>query len=186
MALNLRVSNIGHERFLKVPWVGGPETHEDILADHPGQLGITLCSPFHGDYVGGKVSQKDLNRLEAIGNRKSNKALAKARDEWLVQRDAAARAGDSPFWGPSAFQAPRATNSLAVTPLHQLTWRQSMSTSSTSETSHFSGQLGVGVGRSFLGASISGKYDKAVATMQDVSSCTFLVTARRSGLETLC
>ncbi|KAF4944938.1 hypothetical protein FGADI_12329 [Fusarium gaditjirri] len=144
MALSLPVTDIGHERFLKVPWVGGPETHEDVFADHPGQLSIELCSPFHGDYIGGKVSQKDLNRLEAIGNRKSNKALAKARDEWLVQRDAAAKAGDSPFWGPSAFQAPCATNSLAVTPLHQLIWRQSMSTSSTSETSHFSGQLGMG------------------------------------------
>ncbi|KAF5632066.1 hypothetical protein F52700_6584 [Fusarium sp. NRRL 52700] len=123
MALNLRVTDIDHERFLKVPWVGGPETHEDVLTDHPDQLGIQLCSPFHGDYIGGKVSQKALNRLEAIGNQDPYKALAKARDEWIVQRDAAAKAG----------------------------------------------QLGVGVGTSFLGASISGKYDKAVATMQDTS-----------------
>ncbi|KIW09868.1 hypothetical protein PV08_11969 [Exophiala spinifera] len=135
-----------------VPWGGFPLCHGEDFDKFPV---APLFMPFHSTVPDDAQVHADLDGLATV-------------TDWRHALKTRRHGCQCPFWGPSAF----ATDNLhpdthvVLEPLQRTTYARSISPVLSSNSSHFSAQLGGGVGNEYLSVTVSGKYDRVVADTQ--------------------
>ncbi|KAF5009285.1 hypothetical protein FDECE_4497 [Fusarium decemcellulare] len=162
MELQLPMRDFCHRSSLRLPYFQPPEGIKPSARQD-----IAFFMSFHGESHNGSVGDDDLDAINAV---RGDNSWTLTRDSWLAGRSSAKTAGDSPFWGPSAFQPAGGFESLKFTSISKTIWKQAITTEAKRDSTHFSGSLGIGIGRSFLGASVTGQFDKFVDQCQDLRS----------------
>jgi hypothetical protein len=151
---------------MDVPWGGIPPCRS-----HSANASIQalLYLPYHQPKVFVHPEEEIIHRTEVeIVEVPTKLNRIRAVSDW---RAAKAKKCDCTFWGPSAFSAPETTSSNrpVLDPLHETTVLHSISSSQSTCSSHLSAQLGAGVGNRYLGATVSGKFDRMVQDNATVS-----------------
>jgi len=150
-----------------MPWGGIPECQSRL--DHKFSKSI-LFLPFHE-----AADTTDPNQPPSHRTREKSVAIPvtlenlEAVRTWNAARSVKC---DCMFWGPSAFSTSpeKSKSTLILDPFHATTSTHSTSSSYASSESHLSVQIGAGVGNKYLGATVSGKYDRSVKDNQSVSA----------------